>query len=87
MFKWETRLAEFPTGAVYQRVGIFLSSLKISDRFFSHMSSRNRAFFSRCLHGNAKTKLEKKSTKNQQNQIILYQNVPFILTKLMDTHT
>ena len=33
-FQWETRLAEFPTGAVDPKVGIFLLSLKIRDRFF-----------------------------------------------------
>ena len=37
MFQWEARLAEFLTKAVDARVGIFLSSMNISDRFcFSH---------------------------------------------------
>ena len=31
--QWETRL-EFPTGMVDPRVGIFLSTLNVNDRFF-----------------------------------------------------
>ena len=34
MFQWEMRVAEFPTGMVDLRVGIFLLSLKISDQSF-----------------------------------------------------
>ena len=35
LYQWEKRIAEFPTERWNQlRVGIFLSSLKISDRFF-----------------------------------------------------
>ena len=33
-FQWETRLAEFPTGTVDPRVGIFLEPLNTNDRFF-----------------------------------------------------
>ena len=33
-FQWETRLAEFPTGTVDPRVGIFLKPLNTNDRFF-----------------------------------------------------
>ena len=61
----ETRLAEFPTWAVDPRVGIFLSSLNISDQFFfshvikynsfSHMPSSKQCIYSRCwcrlMHG------------------------------------
>ena len=34
-FQWETRLAEFSTGTVDPRVGIFLSLLYINDGFLS----------------------------------------------------
>ena len=33
-FQWETRLAEFSTGTVDPRVGVFLKPLNTNDRFF-----------------------------------------------------
>ena len=36
-----TRQALFPSGTVDPRVGIFLSTLNINDRFFSHIPSPN----------------------------------------------
>ena len=37
-FQWETRLAEFPTGTLGPRVGIFLSPLNTNDGFYlSHI--------------------------------------------------
>ena len=41
-FKWETRLDEFPTGAVDPMISIFVSSLKISDRFFFSHATKKR---------------------------------------------
>ena len=90
--KWETRLAEFPTVVADPMVGIFLSSLKISDRFLFSLTIKKTVPSSlvadtKVQEQNAKKKKKKKKKKNQQIQSILLPNVPFISTKKMDTHT
>ena len=78
MFQWETWLHELPTGGSDLRVGIFLSSLKISAQFFFYMPSRNQcpllSFFTRiCQNKMAKIKISTKSTNFATKMFLLFQ--------------
>ena len=85
MFQWETKVAEFSTGVVDPRVGIFLSSLKISDRYnFSHAIKKTvpSSLVSHMEMPEQNSKKIKISTKPTNHQ-----NVHFISTKTMHTQT
>ena len=63
-FQWETRLDGFPTWAVAPRIGIFLSSLKISNRLFLSLLPGKKMPTSLVAHAEMpKTKRQKKKKK------------------------
>ena len=70
-FQWETRLAEFPTGTVDPWVGIFLSTLNISEQFFFSLNHQRivlqmtpSLYENESFRGNEQKKKKKNSAKS-----------------------
>ena len=74
MFQWESRLADFSTGAADPRVGMFLSSLKICDCFFCPHAIKKPVPSSLVSHteipeqNGEKKKTKKKKKKKRQKK-------------------